>query len=43
MLDIAAEMDVIGHFRPLEFPRVAEAEPDVGIFLLPALIDDLAE
>ena len=43
MLDPAAEMDVIGHFRPLEFPGVAEAQPDVGIFLLPALIDDLAE
>ena len=43
MLDIAAEMDVIGHLRPLEFPGVAETQPDVGIFLLPALIDDLAE
>ena len=43
MLDPAAEMDVIGHFRPLKFPGVAKAQPDVGIFLLPALIDDLAE
>ena len=36
-------MHVIDHFRPLEFPRVAEAEPFVGIFLLPAMRDDLAE
>jgi hypothetical protein len=43
MLDAAAEIDVIDHFRPLQFPGVAEAEPFVRIFLLPALIDDLAE
>ena len=43
MLDAAAEMDVVDHFRPLQFPGIAEAEPFVGIFLLPALIDDLAE
>ena len=43
MLDVAAEMHVIDHLRPLEFPGVAEAEPFVGIFLLPALRDDLAE
>jgi hypothetical protein len=42
-LDAAAEMDVMDHGRPLEFPGVAEAEPFVGIFLLPALRDDLAE
>ena len=43
MFDAAAEMHVIDHFRPLEFPGVAEAQPFVGIFLLPALRDDLAE
>ncbi|MGY3455157.1 hypothetical protein ACVWW5_000607 [Bradyrhizobium sp. LM3.4] len=43
MLDAAAEIDVIDHFRPLQFPGVAEAEPFVRIFLLPTLIDDLAE
>jgi hypothetical protein len=35
--------DLIDHFRPLEFPGVAEGEPVVGIFLLPAVRDDLAE
>src|SRR4051794_7235207 len=43
MGDIAAEMHLVDHLRPLEFPGVAEAEPLVGIFLLPALRDDLAE
>jgi len=43
MFDAAAEMHVIDNFRPLEFPGVAEAEPFVGIFLLPAVGDDLAE
>ena len=43
MFDAAAEMHVVDHFRPLEFPGVAEAQPFVGIFLLPALRDDLAE
>ena len=43
MLDAAAEMYVIDHFRPLEFPGIAEAEPFVRIFLLPAVRDDLAE
>ena len=37
VLDAAAEMHVIDHLRPLEFPGVAEAEPFVRIFLLPAL------
>src|SRR3977135_4111278 len=41
--DAAAEMHMIDHFRPLEFPGVAEAQPFVRIFLLPALRDDLAE
>src|SRR5579872_6308401 len=43
LFDTAAEMNVINHFRPLEFPGVAEAQPLVGIFLLPAIVDDLAE
>ena len=43
MVDMAAEMNVIDHLRPLEFPGVAEAQPFVRIFLLPALRDDLAE
>ena len=43
MFDAAAEMDVIDHFGPLQFPGVAEAQPFVGIFLLPTLVDDLAE
>src|SRR6266852_3944822 len=43
MLDAAAEMDVMDHFGPLEFPGVAEREPDVRIFLLPAMIEDLPE
>ena len=37
VLDAAAEMHVIDHLRPLEFPGVAEAQPFVGIFLLPAV------
>ncbi|MEY9880360.1 hypothetical protein ABIA43_001894 [Bradyrhizobium sp. USDA 328] len=43
MLDAAAEIDVVDHLGPLQFPGVAEAQPFIGIFLLPALIDDLAE
>ena len=43
MLDMAAEMDVVDHFGPLEFPGVAVAEPFVRIFLLPAMRHDLAE
>jgi len=43
MLDMAAEVDVVDHLRPLEFPRVAVAEPFVRIFLLPAMRYDLAE
>ena len=43
VFDAAAEMHLVDHFRPLEFPGVAEAEPFVGIFVLPALRDDLAE
>ena len=43
MFDAAAEIDLIDHFGALEFPGVAEAQPFVGIFVLPALRDDLAE
>src|SRR5581483_2358239 len=43
MLDAAAEMDVIDHLRPLQLPGIAEGQPFVGIFLLPAILDDLAE
>src|SRR6202035_2805278 len=43
VFDAAPEMHEIDHLRPLEFPGVAEAQPFVGIFLLPALRDDLAE
>ncbi len=43
VLDAAAEMHLIDHLRALQFPRIAKAEPFVGIFLLPALADDLAE
>jgi hypothetical protein len=43
VLDMAAEMDVVDHLRPLEFPGVAVGQPLVGIFLLPALVHDLAE
>jgi hypothetical protein len=43
VFDAAAEMHVVDHLRPLEFPGVAEAQPFVGIFVLPALRDDLAE
>src|SRR5436309_7473684 len=43
ILDVAAEMHVVDHFRPLQFPGVAEAEPHVRIFVLPAVRDDLAK
>src|SRR6266853_844124 len=43
VFDAAAEMNVVDHLRPLEFPGVAETQPLIGIFLLPALRDDLAE
>ena len=41
--DMAAEIDLVDHLGPLQFPGVAEAQPFVGIFLLPALQDDLPE
>ncbi len=43
MFDAAAEMHMVDDLRPLEFPGVAEAQPFVGIFALPAVRDDLAE
>ena len=43
VIDMAAEMNVVDHLRPLEFPGVAEAQPFVRIFVLPALRNDLAE
>src|SRR5262249_980064 len=42
-LDPAAISDVVNHLRPLELPRVAEGQPVFRIFLLPAILDDLAE
>ncbi len=42
-LDGAAETNGIGHFGPLEFPRIAERQPVLGIFELPAILDALAE
>src|SRR5262249_43899250 len=41
--DPAAEMDVVGDFGPRKFPRVAERQPVFRIFLLPSILDDLAE
>ena len=41
--DPAAEMDVVDDFGPRELPRVAERQPVLGIFLLPAVLDHLAE
>ena len=43
MVDMAAEMNVVDHLRPLEFPGVAETQPFIRIFVLPALRDDLPE
>ena len=42
-LDAAAEMNVVDHLRPRELPRVAERQPVLRIFLLPAVLDDLAK
>ncbi len=43
MFNATAEMNLVNHFGPLEFPGIAEAQPFIWIFLLPALRDDLAE
>ena len=42
-IDVAAEAYVVHHLATWKFPGVAEGEPFVGIFLLPAIGDDLAE
>src|SRR5215469_18449770 len=42
-LDPAAVEDVVGDLGALEFPRIGEGQPFLGIFLLPAVLDDLAE
>ena len=42
-LDPAAEMDVVDDLRPRELPGIAERQPVLGIFLLPAVLDDLPE
>ena len=39
----AAEMNVVDHLRPGELPGVAERQPLLRIFLLPAVLDDLAK
>ena len=36
-------MNVVKHLRPRELPRVAERQPFLRIFLLPAVLDDLAK
>src|SRR6516225_12425734 len=35
--------DVVGNLRSLEFPWVPEQQPLFGVFLLQAVLDDLAE
>ena len=42
-LDRAAEADRIAHLRPVEFPRIAQRQPVLGIFVLPAVLHHLAE
>ena len=42
-LGVAAELHVIGDFGPGDFPRVAETQPFVGGFHLPAVFDCLIE
>ena len=41
--DMAAEADVIGDLRARELPGVAEGQPVLRIFVLPAVLDRLAE
>jgi hypothetical protein len=41
--DRAAEIDSPGYLRPLELPGIAERQPVFGIFVLPAILDGLAE
>ncbi len=42
-IDMPAEADVVGGFRTRELPRIAEGQPVFRIFLLPAVLDGLAE
>ena len=42
-LDRAAEADQMGGVRPRDLPWIAEGQPVLRIFLLPAIVDDLAE
>src|SRR6516164_2649229 len=42
-LNSAAEVDIVDHFGPFEFPRIAERQPFLRILLLPSIADDLAE
>src|SRR6516225_4372938 len=35
--------DIIGDLGPLEFPRVPERQPLLGVFLLPPVLNDLTE
>ncbi len=41
--DAAAKADRVNHFGPLKLPRVAEVQPALGLFLLPAIHNRLAE
>ncbi len=41
--DPSAIGDIVGNLGPLEFPGVRERQPLLGEFLLPAVLDDLAE
>src|SRR5262249_35184585 len=42
-LATAAIEDVIGYLGPFEFPGVGERQPLLGVLLLAAVLDDLAE
>src|SRR5438477_11078562 len=42
-LDPAAVMDVVGEFRTRELPGIAEGQPILGEFHLPAVTDHLAK
>jgi len=43
MLAITAEFDYLGKVRARDLPDIAEAEPFVGDFDLPPVLDDLIE
>src|SRR5206468_2233400 len=38
-----AKMDIVDRFRPRKLPRISKREPFLGVFLLPAILDDLSE